>query len=84
MAKLKLLLDENIGRRVAVALRGSGYDVASILEDAPGSIDYRCVKPSAERKTDFDNFRSGLRRVDFSRFRGAYKRSLFTASKRKR
>lgn len=50
MAKLKLLLDENIGKRVAAALRESGYDVASILEDAPGSTDAIVLKRARKGK----------------------------------
>ncbi len=44
MRKLKLLFDENIGTRVALALRASGYDVVSIIEDAPGSTDIHVLK----------------------------------------
>ena len=39
MARPRLLLDENIGSIVAATLREEGFDVKSILEDAPGSTD---------------------------------------------
>lgn len=44
MGKLKLLLDENIGKRVVAVLRDGGYDVTSILEGAPGSTDTEVLK----------------------------------------
>ncbi len=50
MAKLRLLLDENIGRRVILALRKSGFDVASILEKAPGSTDTVVLKKAQKER----------------------------------
>ena len=50
MSKLRLLLDENIGKRVVTALRESGYDVASVLEDAPGSTDTDVLKRARKEK----------------------------------
>lgn len=50
MEKLKLLLDENIGKQVATALRWSGYDIASIFEDAPGSTDEDVLKRARKEK----------------------------------
>ena len=37
--KLKLLLDEDIGKIVADALRAQGHDVASVIEESPGASD---------------------------------------------
>lgn len=50
MGKPKLLLDENIGKRVVLALRKSGFDVASILEDMPGSTDVLVLKKARKEK----------------------------------
>ena len=50
MAKFKLLLDENVGRRVILALRKSGFDVASILEEAPGSTDTVVLKKARKER----------------------------------
>ena len=44
MIKLKLLLDENIGTRVALTLRTSGYDVVSVIENAPGLTDVHVLQ----------------------------------------
>lgn len=50
MQKPKLLLDENIGKRVALSLRESGFDVASILEDAAGSTDADVLKRARKER----------------------------------
>lgn len=50
MRKPKLLLDENIGKRVVLTLRKSGFDVSSILEDAPGSADALVLKMAQSEK----------------------------------
>ncbi len=50
MAKQKFLLDENIGKRVADALRKKGFSVASILEDAPGSTDREALERAVSEK----------------------------------
>lgn len=39
MEKIKLLLDENIGLKVAEALQQDGYDVISIIKQSPGITD---------------------------------------------
>ncbi|MDO8594735.1 MAG: DUF5615 family PIN-like protein [bacterium] len=50
MSKLRLLLDENIGKRVVAALRERGYDATSVLEDAPGSTDTDVLRRARKEK----------------------------------
>lgn len=50
MAKQKFLLDENIGKRVAEALRKKGFSLASILEDSPGSTDREVLERAVKEK----------------------------------
>jgi predicted nuclease of predicted toxin-antitoxin system len=49
MVKPKFLLDENIGTVVAEGLRGRGYDVKSILEEASG-LDDKTVLACARKE----------------------------------
>ena len=46
----KLLLDENIGKRVAAFLRQKGYDVRSILEDTPGIEDTQVLEKAVKER----------------------------------
>lgn len=48
MAKLKLLLDENIGTEVFIFLERQGYDVVSVLDKKPG-IEDREVLEQAQK-----------------------------------
>ena len=50
MIKPKLLLDENIGKKVASRLRDAGWDVVSILEEAPGIEDPKVLKRAVKEK----------------------------------
>ena len=50
MKKLRLLLDENIGTRTVSALREAGFDVTSILEDAPGATDIEVLKRAKKER----------------------------------
>lgn len=50
MKKPKLLLDENIGKRVASHLRKAGWDVDSIIEEAPGIEDSEVLKRAMKEK----------------------------------
>lgn len=69
MSKLKLLLDENIGVKVAKFLRGKNYDVKSAIEDFQGVSDKEILEIAVKDKrvivtldTDFCNlvFRDSL------------------------
>lgn len=50
MRRLRLLLDENIGRAVALRLRKSSWDAASILEESPGIEDTEILKKATKEK----------------------------------
>ena len=66
---MQILADENFPRSAVIALRSAGYDVAWVLEDAPGSNDADVLKRAVEESrvlitfdTDFGElvFRLGL------------------------
>ncbi len=44
MKEPKLLLDENIGKRVYLWLKEKGYDIVSIIEESPGIEDIKILK----------------------------------------
>jgi predicted nuclease of predicted toxin-antitoxin system len=50
MAKLKFLLDENVGVAVAAVLRRRGYAVASIAEDCPGAKDKNVLQRAVRER----------------------------------
>ena len=50
MKKPRLLLDENIGKKVALRLRKADWDVASILEESPGAEDSDVLKRARKEK----------------------------------
>ena len=50
MAKIKLLLDENIGILVAEDLRKDGHDIVSIITDSPGISDNKVLDKALKEK----------------------------------
>lgn len=50
MVKLKLLLDENIGKEVFIFLKRQGYDTVSILNVKPGMVDWEVLELAQKDK----------------------------------
>jgi len=50
MAKPKLLLDENIGYKVLLLLRKTGYDTTGIIEDSSGVKNITVLKVALKQK----------------------------------
>ena len=48
---MRLLADENLSRAAVEKLRGAGFDVASIMEDARGAADVEVLRIAMEQET---------------------------------